>query len=285
MALRACRLYTAGQTACSLALLAAASSSSCRRVPVCRQGCPAATRFKRQASHPAVQLVRAGIAALACSGWAAPAPVASGGHSSPRAAATADGGGSAGALGVRKQARDIMSGGWSRGGSAKSPEACAPPPPPRSRPQHVQGARVTYTQRPASKGKELSRRLQREVSFDAYAHSDVQRLSIADDSCDDDEYYHRQRSGRSGGSSGRWLTGSSSGRWLTGSQSSHVSARPSSPDVVAVQDGDALGGRPSTPDGAALLPRAPTQPRLLCEAGAMRRSLEHLDLTGNRQAQ
>ena len=274
MALRACRLYTAGQTACSLALLAAASSSSCRRVPVCRQGCPAATRFKRQASHPAVQLVRAGIAALACSGWADPAPVASGGHHSPRAAA--DGGGSAGALGVRKQARDIMSGGWSRGGSAKSPEACAPPPPPRSRPQHVQGARVTYTQRPASKGKELSRRLQREVSFDAYAHSDVQRLSIADDSCDDDEYYHRQRSGRSG---------SSSGRWLSGSQSSHVSARPSSPDVVALQDGDALGGRPSTPDGAALLPRAPTQPRLLCEAGAMRRSLEHLDLTGNRQAQ
>ncbi len=229
-----------------------------------------------------MQLVRAGIAALACSGWAAPARVVSGGHSSPRAAAAADGGGIAGALGVRKQARDIMSGGWSRGGSAKSPEACVPPPPPHSRPQHVQGARVTYTQRPASNGKELSRRLQREVSFDAYAHSSVQYLSIADDSCDDDEYYHLQRSGSS---SGRWLSGSSSGRWLSGSRRSYVSARPSSPDVVALQDGDALGGRPSTPDGAALLPRAPTQPRLLYEAGAMRRSLEHLDLTGNRQAQ
>jgi hypothetical protein len=226
-------------------------------------------RFKRRASHAAAQLVRAGIAALACSGWSAPAPVASGGHSSPPV--SADGGGSTGALGVRKQARDIMSGGWSRGGSAKSPDACAPQPRshsrPHSRPQHVQGTRVSYTQRPGSKGSQL----QREVSFDAHAHFNVQYLSIADDSCDGDEYYHCQRSGRSGSSSGRWLS----------SHRSHISARPSSPDVLQdVAGGDGLGGRPSTPSIAP----AATVPRLLSEAGAIRRSLEHLDLTGNRQA-
>ena len=159
-----------------------------------------------------------------------------------------------GALGVRKQARDIASGGW-RGSSASSHRGAVLYEH-GSQPQHVQGARVTYEQRPGSRGSGL----QRPPQHSAVAYSSPRILGLDDEYDAGDGYQLPYRGSRS------------------------VSARPSSPDAF-----EAVGwsGRPSTPDGAALSPvpvpqHAAALRRPAAHMSFLRCGLVHLDLSGNR---
>lgn len=201
------------------------------------------------------QLACAGITRLDHCGWQAAVDDDSG-----RRHTHAQCGGSLGmkgALGVRKQARDIASGGWRGGGASSHRDAVLYQH--GSQPQHVQGERVTYEQRPGSRGRELQRPLQ----HSAVVHSSTRILRLDDEYDAGDGYQLPYR-------------GSSSVH--------HMSARPSSPDAF-----EAVGwsGRPSTPDGAALSPAqmpeyAATLPCPTADMSFLRRGLVHLDLSGNR---
>ncbi len=161
---------------------------------------------------------------------------------------------------MRKQARDITCGGWVRGGSARSCEAATPPPPWDFKPQHVQGQRAAYAQRPCSKRKQVTWQTQRGQCNTARSRSDPQFLSIADFSSDGD--FDARRSSRCG---------------------VLLSARPSSPEGLRVaqdNEGEGWGGRPSTPDAFASSPFATS--RMRAEFGCVGLTLTHLDLTGNR---
>jgi hypothetical protein len=160
---------------------------------------------------------------------------------------------------VRKQARDITCGGWVRGGSARSCEAATPPPPWDFKPQHVQGQRAAYAQRPCSKRKQVTWQTQRGQCNTARSRFDPQFLSIADFSSDGD--FDARRSSRCG---------------------VLLSARPSSPEGGVAQDneGEGWGGRPSTPDAFASSPFATS--RMPAESGCVGLTLTHLDLSGNR---
>jgi hypothetical protein len=95
-------------------------------------------------------------------------------------------------------------------------------------------------------------------------------MSDVHDSGNAHDYNHYYRSGGS----------SSSGRWF---HSHHplTAARPNSLDML--QDGEVMGARPSTPDNMTFSLASARSAKMLADAGTIRRSLEHLDLTGNRR--
>ena len=154
-----------------------------------------------------------------------------------------------GALGVRKQARDISAGGWRGGGNRLRRDAVLYQQ--DSQPQHVQGERVTYEQRPGSRGMEM----QPSVCFSTHI------LSLGDDSDD----------GNCGSS-----------HVHGGSSPQHACARPSSPDASEAVGWAALNGAtlPSTP--ICISKRVPGLPSTAADISFLRRSLVHLDLSGNR---
>jgi hypothetical protein len=234
------------------------------------------------------QIVHAGISALQDSGWATASPDSSDRYSSR--ATAADDLRHKGALGVRKQARDIMSGGWVRGGSAHGRDAAVPllqqqqqQQQQHSKPQHVQGERAAYTQRPSSKGRDAVQQRYRGDQHEARMYSPMQFVSLADDPCDYDGSYKQHA----------YLSSDRkrSGDYRSSVPNTHAQAmiaRPNSPDTA--QEGEGRGGRPSTPEAVAfthpstLITAAATIPREISfDSSLARRSLVHLDLTGNRQ--
>jgi hypothetical protein len=222
--------------------------------------------------HTIWQLVHAGITKLAHSGWSPRTESDFRGYSHQESVHVVS---TRGAMGTRKQARDIMAGGWG-GGRRQQNESVEQQQLQQiygSAPQPLQGEAAACTQRANSRSGHMHRTPPSPPPLDTSRNFRIQRMSIADDDDCDDRY--DESIGVSQGSIKRYLHDSSS--------SPHYSARPSSPDF---EQAEGWVGRPSTPDHV-----TPTHPPMqsyvhmraaTAEISSWKHSLVHLDLSGNR---
>ncbi len=224
--------------------------------------------------HTIWQLVNSGITKLAQSDWS-PRPVESvfRYHSQQVRAGDMS---TRGALGTRKQARDIMAGGW--GGGRRQDESVQQQLQEHygSAPLLLQGEPASCTQRAGSRSGHIPRTPPlppRSRHPDASRIFRIQRMSIADDDDCDDRYDESM-----------WVGHGSNNRYVHDSSSPpHHYARPSSPDF---EQEEGWVGRPSTPDHvtATCPPKLPYEHMrpATAEISSWKHSLVHLDLSGNR---
>jgi hypothetical protein len=220
--------------------------------------------------HTIWQLVHAGITKLAHSDWSRRTESDFRRYSHQESVDVAS---TRRAMGTRKQARDIMAGGWG-GGRRQQNESVEQQQLQQtygSAPQLLQGEPAAYTQRANSRSGHMHRTPPSPPRLDTSRNFQIQRMSIADDDDCDDRY--DESMGVSHGS--MYLHDSSS--------SPHYCARPSSPDF---EQAEGWVGRPSTPDHV-----TPTYPPMqsyvhmrpaTAEISSWKHSLVHLDLSGNR---
>jgi hypothetical protein len=225
--------------------------------------------------HTMWQLVNAGITKLAQSDWP-PRTVESVFHNYSQQA-RADDVSTRGALGTRKQARDIMAGGW--GGGRRQHESVQQQQQLQthygSAPQLLQGEPAACTQRAGSRSGHVPRTPPsppRSRHPDASRIFRIQRMSIADDDDCVDRYDESM-----------WVDHGRYNRYLHDSSGRSHYARPSSPEF---EQAEGWVGRPSTPDH--VTPTCPPMPSYVhmrpatTEISSWKHSLVHLDLSGNK---